>query len=42
MPSEFDHAGNDLQRRRSKISPIAFTVTLLVAGAVAIWLKAEM
>jgi hypothetical protein len=32
MPTEFDHAGT--------ISPTAFAVTLLVVGAVAVWLKA--
>ena len=32
MPPDFDRAGT--------ISPVAFALTLLVAGAVAIWLKA--
>ena len=41
MRTEFNHAANDSPRSGSnkKISPIVFAAIVLVAVAVAIWLK---
>jgi hypothetical protein len=43
MKTEFNHAANDSPRSGSdkKISPIVFAVILVVAVALAIWLKAH-
>jgi hypothetical protein len=43
MRTEFNHAANDSPRSGSnkKISPIVFAAIVLVAVAVAIWLKAH-
>ena len=43
MRNEFNHAANDSPRIGSnkKISPIVFAVAMLIAVAIAIWLKAH-
>ena len=43
MRNEFNHAANDSPRSGSnkKISPIVFAVAMLIAVAIAIWLKAH-
>jgi hypothetical protein len=43
MRTEFNHAANDSPRSESskKVAPIVFAVAMLIAVAVAIWLKAH-